>query len=792
MSHINLNPTYGALFIGVLVSSVLFGVTMLQTLVYFQQYPSDRAWRKLAVSWLWFLDALHLALSAHFVYHYLVSNNANPDALSQIVWSFKLRIVVDSLVVSSVHTLYTSRLWTLLAIDARVEPFGKEARRWSRQKMPVHASATHWIMRRVMPWFVSVLVIIGYAIVVVMCYETIRLDSFDALAHSPCATYVPLASSIIIDGVIAGTLCYFLARCRPKSAAVNGPIRTLMVYTVNTGVITSICSVITMAMMAAFPKTFIPVAIEFLVIKLYINSYMAMLNARTSLYPSSNPRHRRTRTYSSFFPPARARHPVRLGDPLDQKHSPFGSFPPFSASASASSIQLIHISQPSPNPSHALSPHNAPRASPNEADAYPAMGETTEWSRTSPPQTLRVPRLSHPDVRTHEGVVETVLGVGVGVSVAFPAHPHAIALGGMPRMHSYTDSGASSATAVTNTLPLPAGTSGLGARHPLAESAAVYANPIDPLSPAPAPAPALALTPGSPRASMTHPLASGSDMHTGVEGTAHKAATRTDPNLSMSTRLSSYRDRDSLGAPFLPEPERALSPLRFASYSSSTPSCSFSASMSMPGTPTTPRTPVTPVTPVNADAPNTPPKDRKTHIPIRFQGSLSHAQAHTQTQAQPHTQDQEQPPGRRSPSPNPLLPPRPSRPRLPSAYSTTSSEMDRDPGETRRSISAYAASGHRGSVYGSGSSAGRDRDRYTRMVSAARESRRGLRLGDLQGAEREREKDKELGRVLAKGSAQEAEAERAGEREGERRAGVGCMEDERGVWLWGGPGASLS
>ena len=71
MSHINLNPTYGALFIGVLVSSVcvsflslhaptrhsfhprLFGVTMLQTLVYFQQYPSDRAWRKLAVSWLW-------------------------------------------------------------------------------------------------------------------------------------------------------------------------------------------------------------------------------------------------------------------------------------------------------------------------------------------------------------------------------------------------------------------------------------------------------------------------------------------------------------------------------------------------------------------------------------------------------------------------------------------------------------------------------------------------------------------------------------------------------------------
>ncbi|KAJ8456273.1 hypothetical protein ONZ51_g12221 [Trametes cubensis] len=548
MSHINLNPTYGALFIGALVSSV-------------------------------FLDALHLALSAHFVYHYLISNNANPDALSHIVWSFKLRIVVDSLVVSSVHTLYTSRLWTLLAIDDHVEPFGKEARRWSRQKVPAHASATRWIMRRVMPWFVSVLVIIGYAIVVgayrgglsckvrvtlicsatrsfaVMCYETIRLDSFDDLAHSPCATYVPLASSIIIDGVIAGTLCYFLARCRPKSAAMNGPIRTLMVYTVNTGVITSVCSLITMAMMAAFPKTFVPVAIEFLVIKLYINSYMAMLNARPSLYPSSDPRHRRARTYSAFFPPSpRTRNPVRPGDPLDQKHVPFGAFPPFSASASASSIQLIHISQPSPNPNTAHSAGSLPRDSlrASASDAYPALvgaGETTEWSRTSPPQTLRIPRLSHPDVRTHDGGVETVFGVGtgVGVNVGFPAHPHAIALGGLQRMHSFADSGASSATAVTAmtpaTLPLPGMHSnsgmglGSGARHPLAAS--VYANPIDPLTPAPAPArspvdasvSALgAGIPGSTRASPAHPLASGTDLHADVE----RAATRADPNASAS------------------------------------------------------------------------------------------------------------------------------------------------------------------------------------------------------------------------------------------------------------------
>lgn len=138
---------------------------MLQTFVYFSQYPSDRAWRKLAVCWLWcvsvllssmiagevqigwpvitphrdtlgytarhhiryhfftfhiyvaraitinssqlltnwpgyrfprFLDAVHLALSAHFVYYYLVVNYDNPSALLHMTWSFKVRLCPSS------------------------------------------------------------------------------------------------------------------------------------------------------------------------------------------------------------------------------------------------------------------------------------------------------------------------------------------------------------------------------------------------------------------------------------------------------------------------------------------------------------------------------------------------------------------------------------------------------------------------------------------------------------------------------------------------------------------------
>ncbi|KAM5541046.1 hypothetical protein V8D89_005357 [Ganoderma adspersum] len=90
-----MDSTYGALFIGVLVSAVLFGVITLQAFVYFQHYPADRWWTKLAVCWLCFLDAFHLSLSAHFAYYYIVVNYDNPSALLWLTWSYKLRSVVD-------------------------------------------------------------------------------------------------------------------------------------------------------------------------------------------------------------------------------------------------------------------------------------------------------------------------------------------------------------------------------------------------------------------------------------------------------------------------------------------------------------------------------------------------------------------------------------------------------------------------------------------------------------------------------------------------------------------------
>ncbi|KAI0673261.1 hypothetical protein C8Q78DRAFT_1077534 [Trametes maxima] len=713
----DLNPTYGALFVGFLLSAVLFGVTMLQTFVYFQQYASDRAWRKMSVCWLWFLDALHLALSAHFVYHYLVTDYARPDALSQIVWSYKLRIVVDALVVASVHTLYTSRLWTLLAIDDHVEPFGKEARRWSRQKMTVHASATRWVMRRIAPWLASALVVVGYALGIVMCIVTFKLDTFGDLLHAPWATFIPLGSSTVIDVIIAGSLCYFLARCRPRSTAMEGPAKTFMMYTLNTGIITrhvqplttpfqvrfsqcfvrsydgrrSFCSLITISTMVAFPTTFIPIAIEFLVIKrtpsaaavhiislaltnafplriVYINS----LNARSVLHPAWHDHPDAPDCALPTLLPARAR-PAH-----DQKRPlPF----PFPFPASSSSLQLAP--SPIPTPTQAGASNRSPSHSPSP-----------EWPRASPASTLRAPRMTHPDACPHYGVVETPVGISVDSQGGFAVPP----LGS--RAHSFASS-ASSVTATATTTPaaflLPSPTSSPSLATTKA-SAMSFAHPLDPLTPLPHP---------------QFPLR----RHT------------VDVDEFGALSNAGHGTARSPGAEHPASPlDRALSPLRFASHAEGSRSPAGSLSTS------------------------TAPRSLSLSLPLPLPAPSSPSPSPTPTPSSPSFSIP-------SPCPSPSYTatafPRPSRPRLPSAFSDSEegglSTLTSPPLVMPSLVQPPVLPSL---MYDAAQGGGR---RYTRMVNEARESRRGSGFAarDVGG--------------------------------GGGGGGMG-VEDERGVWVWGGPG----
>lgn len=253
LPQVSLGNTFGALLIGVTLAAFLFGLTNLQAFIYFQTHnKTDIPLYKLVVLWLWIFDALHLALLIHCVYYYLVTNYANFGALTEIVWSFKLQVLVNVLIVPVVHFSYIHRIWILSKGRSRVLP------------------ATAF----------GILVVICSGVSIPVVWAIYRCDLFEDLAGIEWWTYGVVGSAAFADILIASSLCYLLVTSRTGFSRTDSLLVKLVVYIVSTGSVTSVCLIMVIIACALLPKTFVFLAIDFLAPKLYVNSFIALLNAR--------------------------------------------------------------------------------------------------------------------------------------------------------------------------------------------------------------------------------------------------------------------------------------------------------------------------------------------------------------------------------------------------------------------------------------------------------------------------------------------------------------------------------
>ncbi|KAG2113672.1 hypothetical protein BD769DRAFT_1673684 [Suillus cothurnatus] len=262
----DIERTFGALFIGVIVAAVLFGLSSVQAFVYSQTHRGTGiTFYKLAVIWLWILDALHMAFIIHCGYYYLVSNYANIGALLDVVWSFKLQIIMEVLIIQGVHSLYLYRIWI----------FSKGR-------------------SRILPFTVGIVIISNSGVAIALIWAIYQCRMFSELIKIEWATYLTLSTITFADFVIASSLCYLLTTSRTGFSSTDSLITKLMVYVINTGCLTRYSSFETIPYLNSYfmqrmfdgsynhtmPTNLIFVAMEFLLAKLYVNSFLALLNAR--------------------------------------------------------------------------------------------------------------------------------------------------------------------------------------------------------------------------------------------------------------------------------------------------------------------------------------------------------------------------------------------------------------------------------------------------------------------------------------------------------------------------------
>ncbi|KAF7346202.1 hypothetical protein MSAN_01847100 [Mycena sanguinolenta] len=255
----SLQSTFGSAFIGLVVSALLYGVTILQSYLYYRNYPEDNKILKWMVAILWLLDTAHLVLCTIAVYSVLVLHFNDPDILLTSTWSMNVQTDFNGLIGLIVEVFYARRVWIV-----------------SRN--------------RYLTAFILVLSIIHFGLGIVFTIGSFRTLKAN-FANLVWVTSTGLGSAAVADMTIGVSLCYYLSRSRTGIQRTDNLISTLMKYSLSTGFLTGIIACLVVLTFGIMPNNFVYVAFFWLLGKCYVNSVLAALNSRESLrekaYPNS-------------------------------------------------------------------------------------------------------------------------------------------------------------------------------------------------------------------------------------------------------------------------------------------------------------------------------------------------------------------------------------------------------------------------------------------------------------------------------------------------------------------------
>jgi len=251
---ISKDATIGALFVGFGVSSALFGTMCSQGWAYVNRYPLDRPAYKLLVAFIWLLELVDQAFIGHATYYYAISGWGNPLVLiKKPVWSLILQVTLGAFAGAVVKICFAMRVY-----------------RFSQRNIPVTA-------------IIVVLALAQLAFACIYTAEAFQVHSLLEVDKLKVIGSLSLGLGVATDMVTAAALCFFLRNLRTGYTKDDSLINRLTLYAINTGVLSSACSLTALILYDIMPDNFIFMAFYFVLTKLYGNSFLATLNTRRVL-----------------------------------------------------------------------------------------------------------------------------------------------------------------------------------------------------------------------------------------------------------------------------------------------------------------------------------------------------------------------------------------------------------------------------------------------------------------------------------------------------------------------------
>lgn len=232
------------------VSSLLFGMFCIQVWAYYLRYTNDSTSYKILVLSLWVLEAVHQAFVGHIAWYYIVDNAGSLLVLlNPPIWTLSVQILLGALAGLIVKTCFGLRVW-----------------KFSRGNYLV----TGLILSMALTQF---------AMAILFTVRSFHLRVGQANEIKTLAT-TALSLGVATDIFTAASLSFFLHRMRTGYKRSDTLINRLIIYSVNTGTLTSVFSAAVLIAYNTMPDNLIFIALYFILSKLYANSCLATLNMR--------------------------------------------------------------------------------------------------------------------------------------------------------------------------------------------------------------------------------------------------------------------------------------------------------------------------------------------------------------------------------------------------------------------------------------------------------------------------------------------------------------------------------
>ncbi|KAK6991907.1 hypothetical protein R3P38DRAFT_3227330 [Favolaschia claudopus] len=208
-SLIPLDNTLGAWLIGLIVSSVLSGITCLQVYLYFTKSSSrDRTILKTFVMGLFLLDTFHLSLVSHSMYSVVVTNFGDYVQLGIIPWSLLLQTAFGSFLSANVRLFYAWRIYII---------------------------SNKFLL---LPSVIGICSIPAFIFSVLYTQKGFEIKFFKLADRLFVRSALGLGFGAAADLLIAGTMIYYLSKNKTGFQKTNKAINMLVTYSLSTGALT--------------------------------------------------------------------------------------------------------------------------------------------------------------------------------------------------------------------------------------------------------------------------------------------------------------------------------------------------------------------------------------------------------------------------------------------------------------------------------------------------------------------------------------------------------------------------